>query len=260
MSFYELPAEERGYYLFEMRGKSDLPAHFHGAIEFLFVKEGRQEVVLDGERRALTAGTGCFSDSFCVHSYAASDDAVSYVLLGDRAYFEEFFLEHPKLTLPRFFSFSDFDLLEKLCGLCAPFSGGVDRLIFSGVVRILLGVIAKESGLVPRRKDKWENIVCEVLRYAQENLAEELSLEALGMRFGYSREHLSRVLHAYIAENWNDYVNRLRVEKADRLLKEHGEKNVLDILFECGFNSPNTFYRAYKKEFSSRPRRKDINV
>ena len=47
----------------------------------------------------------------------------------------------------------------------------------------------------------------------------------------------------------------LRVQKAEALLKADEEKNVLKIAYECGFDSQNTFYRAYKKEFGHLPRR-----
>ena len=38
MSYYELPAEGRGYYLFEHRRLNDGAAHFHSALEFVFVE------------------------------------------------------------------------------------------------------------------------------------------------------------------------------------------------------------------------------
>lgn len=257
MSFYELPAAKRGYYYFEKRDEEVTFAHFHAAIEILFVKEGQQDVVLDGEKYTLSAGEGCWIDSFCVHSCAGIPaDMTVYALLGDRAYFESFFRDRPGYTLPRRFRFTDFDLLESLYRACKTprKTPEDDRLVFSGVVRTLLGTIAGTAGTVVRKDDKQESLVCEILRYVQGNLTSDLSLAELSLQFGYSREHLSRILHRYLNENWNEYVNRLRVEKAEGLLRERGDKNVLEILLECGFNSPNTFYRAYKKEFTDSPR------
>ena len=256
MSFYELPAETRGYYFFESRNSEDTRPHFHRAIEFLFVKAGKQEIVLDGEKRVLSVGDGCFIDSFHVHSLPADPDAVSYAILGDRAYFEDFFTNRPGYTLPRFFTFSDFYLLDSLYDLCKrPYKEEDKRLLFSGIARMLTAMIAASAPPVVQKENKQGSLICDILRYTQDNLGADLSLAALSTRYGYSREHLSRMLHRYINENWNEYVNRLRVGKASWLLKENGNKNVLEILLECGFNSPNTFYRAYKKEFSQSPRR-----
>ena len=81
------------------------------------------------------------------------------------------------------------------------------------------------------------------------------NLLALSREFGYSREHLSRILGRYLSEGWNGYVNRLRARRAEEMLSERPGENVLKIAYECGFESPNTFYRAYRREFGKSPRR-----
>lgn len=85
MSYYELPAEGRGYYLFEHRMLGDARAHFHSAVEFVFVESGRAEAIVDGESRLLSAGQACFSDSFRVHFYREAAQASVYVLSETRA-------------------------------------------------------------------------------------------------------------------------------------------------------------------------------
>lgn len=264
MSYYELPAEGRGYYLFEHRPILYGAAHFHGALEFVFVEKGFAEVNLDGERRMLSSGEACFADSFCVHSYRDAGSLV-YVMLGDKSYFEDFFGTRSGRTFPKFFSFSDYGLLETLLSLCrAEKEKENARMVFRGAAEILLGNLAECVPMEKKRKDKRSALVCEILRFAQANAEWDLSLTVLSQRFGYSREHLSRILHTYLRENWNSYVNRLRVVKAERLLKESVDKNVLEIAYECGFESANTFYRAYKKEFGESPRlssfRNQLNI
>lgn len=264
MSYYELPAEGRGYYLFAHRPILYGAAHFHSALEFVFVEKGCAEVNLDGECRLLSTGQACFADSFCVHSYRDAGSLV-YVLLGDKSYFENFFGAKSGRTFPKFFSFSDYALLETLLTLC-----GAERekdnahMVFRGATDILLGNLAESVPMEEKREDKRSTLVCEILRYAQANARGDLSLTVLSRRFGYSREHLSRLLHTYLRENWNHYVNRLRALQAERLLQENIDKNVLEIAYECGFESANTFYRAYKKEFGKSPRlssfKKQINI
>ena len=64
MSYYELPAEGRGYYLFEHRRLNDGAAHFHSALEFVFVERGKAEVNIDGESRTLNPGAFAYPVSF----------------------------------------------------------------------------------------------------------------------------------------------------------------------------------------------------
>jgi AraC-like DNA-binding protein len=175
--------------------------------------------------------------------------------VGDKGYFDRFFRERGEWTFPKFFDFSDFDFLESLYSLCARSRTAENaETVFRGAVEMLCGELAEKVPLEKRRENKQAAFVCEVLRYAETHTAEDLSLSAVSTAFGYSGEHLSRLMKKYLRESWNGYVNRLRAVKADRLLKEGGEENVLKIAYECGFDSPSTFYRAYKREFGKTPK------
>jgi len=255
MSFFELTAEEKRYFHFQPRGSFDTEPHFHSAIEFLFVERGEQEVVIGGEKRILYAGDACFSDSFCVHSYDHKPNTAAYVFLGEKSYFDNFFLAQDGKVPPRFFQFHDFSLLKNLLQLCTKNyrSNATQQAVFEGSAHILLATIAEETEFVTREVDKQTSFIANVLQYAQEHLKGDLSLSALSRVFGYSQEHLSRLLHKYLAENWTTYVNRLRARHAHALLQENG--SVLDIAFDCGFESLSTFYRAYHLEYGKNPRR-----
>lgn len=258
MSYYELRAEQKGYFHFYHREQYETPAHFHGSIELLFVESGELPVSIDGETRVLTSGEGYFCDSFSVHRIAASQNTSSYALLGKREYFERAFAFFDQNTPPRFFRFDNFSLLRLLCDLCSQnYQNDRGRYAtFEGTIDLVLGEIAKETPLQPKKTDKKNSLVCEILQYAEENPQADLSLLSVAKRFGYSHEYLSRILHKYLMEHWNSYVNRLRVRRADALLKTQTDRSVLDVAYECGFDSPNTFYRAYKKEFGKAPKRK----
>ena len=255
MSFFELSAEEKRYFHFKPRGQFDTEPHFHSAIEFLFTEQGEQEVIIGGEKRILHAGDACFSDSFCVHSYNFAPHTDAYVLLGEKSYFEKFFLSQDGKVPPRFFKFHNFELLKNLLQLCEKsYQNNVaQQAVFEGSVHILLAMIAEETEFVAREVDKQTSFIANVLHYAQNNLKSDLSLSGLSRAFGYSQEHLSRLLHKYLAENWTTYVNRLRARQAHALLQENG--SVLDIALDCGFDSLSTFYRAYHLEYGKNPRR-----
>lgn len=255
LSYYELFAEGRGYYLFQHRALRGVAAHFHSAIEFVFVERGEAEINIEGETRIVSAGNACFVDSFRVHSYRDLGSSV-YVFLGDGAYFERFFRQHKGQTFPRFFPFDDFPLLGSLLDFCERTQNTDNvRTVFGGAAEILCGVLAERVALEQKREDKLSAFVCDILSYAANNAEGDLSLAALSATFGYSREHLSRILHRYLRESWNDYVNRLRVIKAECILRENKSANVLQTAYDCGFESSNTFYRAYKKEFGRSPKR-----
>lgn len=255
MEYYELSAEKQGYYFFEHKSIVRDMAHFHNSIEFIFVESGTLNVSLDGEHHVLNAGEACFVDSFCVHMYTGHN-AVVYVVVGHRNYFEDFFSKHVGYTFLPFFAFTDFELLRQLLDECDKKRNMENAcLVFQGAIQILIGNIAEYVPLQKKVMGKKSLLVCEVLRYAQANLSEDLSLAVLGKRFGYSREYLSRLLHSYLKENWSSYINRLRVMRAEKILK-HETKSVLEVVYEVGFESTNTFYRAYRQFVGGSPRRR----
>ena len=266
MSIYEGRSDNKNHVYFYHGQPYNTPAHFHNAIEFLFVEKGEQTVTLGGETLVLTGGTGCFMDSFSIHSLPRKD-TITWTITAERSFFEPAFALFNGCVPPKVFPFDNYDLLRTIRSLCnkvfptdekyAVFSQANEEssaATFTGAMSILLGAIAEKTSFVPRKTTSQNSLVCDILTYASSNLSGDLSLIALSEVFHYSKEHLSRLLGRYITEGWNNYVNRLRVRKADTLLKSEAKLSVLECAFACGFESSNTFYRAYKKEFGVPPR------
>lgn len=62
-----------------------------------------------------------------------------------------------------------------------------------------------------------------------------------------SREHLSRSLKKYYGVTVTDYINILRINYASNLLLNTNIP-IIDICFECGFQSLSYFYRIFKEK------------
>ncbi|MBQ5927284.1 MAG: helix-turn-helix transcriptional regulator, partial [Clostridia bacterium] len=158
---------------------------------------------------------------------------------------------------PKFFPFNDFALLKFLLDLSKrTYKNDENRVTaFEGIVKILLSRIAEDVPFVGTEQNKQDFLISDILRYAEERYSEDLSLKNLALVFSYSHEHLSRLLHKYLSENWCTYVDRLRAKKVNELMKENPALPVLKTAFDCGFESANTFYRAYKREYGRSPKR-----
>jgi len=88
-----------------------------------------------------------------------------------------------------------------------------------------------------------------VIEYIEDNLSGDLSLEKLSSVSCFSPFHFHRVFHAFIGETPNDFVARIRVEKAAVQLNYNPDETVTEIAFKCGFSSSSAFARAFKKRF-----------
>lgn len=70
----------------------------------------------------------------------------------------------------------------------------------------------------------------------------------------FGKNELSGILQKYTdARNVSEYLGRLRVEYAVRVMKEHPDFSIDGVLEESGFNSRTTFYRTFYKVFGMTP-------
>jgi AraC family transcriptional regulator len=96
-------------------------------------------------------------------------------------------------------------------------------------------------------------ILLPVLVQIQARLDEDLPLARLARLAGLSRFHFLRQFRALTGETPKQYVLRLRLERAAlRLLLLRS--TVLDVALDCGFQSHETFSRAFRRRFGTSPR------
>src|SRR5262249_11739813 len=85
--------------------------------------------------------------------------------------------------------------------------------------------------------------------HIRSNLAEELTLERLAGIAAFSPFHFHRVFIAVTGETLNDFVRRVRLERAASALLFRPDLNVIDVALHFGFSSPAAFARAFKARF-----------
>lgn len=103
----------------------------------------------------------------------------------------------------------------------------------------------KSSATYKKRIDR-------VIDYVNNNLERSIPLDELASVAHFSTFHFHRIFVAVTGESVNFFTNRIRLEKAARLLKFSRQK-VSDVAMECGFSSPSTFSRAFRQYFGISP-------
>lgn len=88
---------------------------------------------------------------------------------------------------------------------------------------------------------------------------EDLSLTRLAALLDITPHQLSEFLNRELGESFSTFLNRHRVEEAQRLLREDPARPVLSVAFAVGFNSKSVFYRVFTKYTNMSPQqfRKD---
>jgi two-component system, response regulator YesN len=100
--------------------------------------------------------------------------------------------------------------------------------------------------ILQRRRGDFKNPVEEAMKFMEENLAEEISLEETAQHIGLSPTYFSVLFKRVTGETFIQYRIRLRVEKAKRLL-EIPHYRITDISTEVGYVDHPHFTRTFKK-------------
>ena len=111
-----------------------------------------------------------------------------------------------------------------------------------------------KSGLTDARMRSYMQALDQVMRQEEAYLDPKLTLPLLAERVGCSVNHLSQVINAGFGMSFFDYVNRYRVKRAKRILRnlDH-HAAVLKVAYSVGFNSNSAFYTAFKKRVGMTP-------
>ena len=88
--------------------------------------------------------------------------------------------------------------------------------------------------------------------YMRKNYSYPLTVEAVARRCGVDRSHLFRLFKQHLQLSPQQYLIRLRLNKAEELLQTTS-LSVSEVAFSCGFNDLCHFSRLFKRRFGVPP-------
>lgn len=90
------------------------------------------------------------------------------------------------------------------------------------------------------------------IEYLHEHFDRKISVETMAKTAGMSKSHFTRTFRAETGETPLDYLTRLRLERAKKLLLA-GDKSITEIAYECGFSSQAYFATCFRQRFGTAP-------
>lgn len=88
-----------------------------------------------------------------------------------------------------------------------------------------------------------------VMDYLEAHLDEELTLDKIARIACFSPFHFHRFFTAITGETPNNFIQRIRLEKAAHKLQSEEDISITEIAYSCGFNNVAHFSRTFKKYF-----------
>ncbi|HAK46775.1 MAG TPA: hypothetical protein DCO79_12770 [Spirochaeta sp.] len=114
-------------------------------------------------------------------------------------------------------------------------------------------VIVKFSELVfDMREIKHADAIQSSMQYVRENFQSKISLDEAAAAVNLSPSYLSKLFKKELNQNFNNYLNHIRVEKSKNYLL-NTEIPLIDIAGMCGFEDQSYFSKVFKKFAGSSP-------
>ncbi|HOP71905.1 MAG TPA: response regulator [Thermoclostridium caenicola] len=102
------------------------------------------------------------------------------------------------------------------------------------------------AGIRAVRAKRCHHLISLAKNYIDANYHRDLSLEEVSREIGLSPQYFSRFFKEETGENFIDYLTRIRITEAKRLLRDQ-KLSVKEVCYQVGYNDPNYFSKLFKK-------------
>lgn len=247
-AYYETNRDKAGDIHISRSRNHTYPSHFHMSVELFAVRRGRYLLTINGMAYEVSDGCCAFIDCYDVHSYERlgeeADDCVIVIPYALALRFNAMRGNRP-ITAPLI---HDAALCSRLITLADSFLLSEDDTnVKASTAELMLSLMLGRLSFGEGREGGEGQLIRRVLCYIQEHFREELRRADIARALGYSPEHISRMFHKYLRRSLNDYINSLRLEYIDSKRSLDGAPTLTELIYEAGFGSEQTYYRARRK-------------
>lgn len=233
--------------------------HSHEAFEVCIVMQGTYEIHVNTEKNVLQAGDILIIPPNTLHEYVNDTYGVRFIYLIEM---KEFCNSHDYKTIePQFFN-------AFLCNkvTCPDIYDNVYKLfmdmnsvyftnanfwettvyskfyqVFVEISRHTINAVREETTNLSQSMNR----INAIMRYVDQNYADEITTEQAAEYTGFSKYHFLRLFKLHTGYTFHDYLTWKRIQVAEELLMQ--DYPITDIAFQSGFNTLPSFSRAFKK-------------
>lgn len=220
-------------------------ANWHENVEILLFTKGEGAVVCEDCRTDVTAGDICVIDSNLLHRVESEDIVFYDCLIVDETFCQKNGLYPNTASFTR--RIRSAELTDQYNKVAAAFesedpfrTAEVRASALSLMVALMRGFshpanIAEKDSNSPIRA---------AIGYIRSHYAEPLDLDRLASEVKVSKYHFIRKFKEATGQTVISYINTVRVEHAERLLREGG-RSVAEVAEACGFISHSYFSKVF---------------
>lgn len=126
--------------------------------------------------------------------------------------------------------------------------------LFKSITAFLSGNTAKEEGTIDRKKlINEESIIEKAKEYIFSHYSEPISLALIAENAGISSSYLSQMFHKAVGESYIQFLTKVRMEQASKLLKAYPDEKISNICEKVGYMGVKHFSYVFKQYFNMTP-------
>lgn len=122
--------------------------------------------------------------------------------------------------------------------------------IIQNQIQMLFFLIIRNKSTTTQKGSMY---VSEAIAFIKENYQNDIRLPDIAKIYSVSPEHLSRMFKKETGFTFREYLNMVRLQKAEVMLKNEPNVSVSEVAFRCGFNDSNYFSDKFKKNYGYSP-------
>ncbi|MBR5586837.1 MAG: helix-turn-helix transcriptional regulator [Clostridia bacterium] len=252
--YEKIPIEDKNFpvRLVHLNGEGWLAApHWHEHMEFLYFLNGSGYVNCGTSRTAVKKGTLVTVNSCELHSIFAREHLEYYVMILNPSMFKDVGCENILFrTKIENDGFVD-EYFNEIFAEKKNKKNGYDMVIKGDVYKLLAHLMRSYETVRLSDRENTNYItkkqrLSEILKFIEENLAQNLTTAALAEKCYLSEYYFCRFFKKETGFSLTEYINKMRVEKAKVLLK-NSNLSLSEIAVQTGFSDANYFCRIFKK-------------
>lgn len=234
----------------------DFPMHWHDFFEIEFFISGSGNYIINNSSYPIKPGMIFFTNPSSFHEMTEIKNVTLYTI--------NFTLDACNSTM-----LSDFCLnksyyafqndAKSIVFLEAVMDELIKNVNNKEIASIMLDcILAKISTTTAENFNHPQNGKSSAIKQAQlyilNNFRGDVSLESTAKNVGLTSSYLSHLFTKEINMNFKEYVNNVRFEYVEKLLK-YTDMNTIQICADSGFNDYPNFSRRFKKRFGTSPQK-----
>ncbi|HEY3376475.1 MAG TPA: AraC family transcriptional regulator [Armatimonadota bacterium] len=232
-----------------------IPAHFHSVLELVWFYDGKGgTITVNGQRYPYHPGEAIIIHPYAMQSYELHSCAQRHALFFlDTASFLALF-EHSLLEA----SMQAF--IDRLCALPVVNSAITREMIeclaaadtqnTTAVISAVCALDAACSGVSAPAREGVR--FAKALSYLEMNYHRKIGLTEAAEYASMSKYYFSREFKKVMGEGFVEFLNRIRLKKAESLLR-FSDESIADIAASVGFSSVSYFNNVFKRYHSMNP-------